>query len=137
MTMSVGSVTVNSDGTHSGSGAVKYVMDLLCTGNPNLINPAAPPPHPWPTSAATHVEMSSGEMTTYLTAQLVSQKQGIALQAAAIGGLIGYVLANGVVNLTIDTGPSFNGLQRLPASFVAGADCQAPTSPHALTGTIT
>lgn len=73
--------------------------------------------------------------------RLVDGLRGIAAMANGYaGGIVANVVANAVVtgNATIDTGPSFNGLQRLPAAFVANADTQAPTSPKPipLTGTI-
>lgn len=51
-------------------------------------------------------------------------------------GFLAVLLNDAVVNVTIDTGPSFVGLQR-PASFSAGADCLAPLSPKPITGTLT
>lgn len=124
MALDGGSVTVHTDGSHSGTGlALDLFNALRGTVDPLLVDPTTP---------------QYGMDLADWQAIVKRIKDGFAGLANAFGpAIVGHFVAHAevAVTTTIGTGGGFNALQRLPPAFVAGDPTVAPASPVALSGT--
>lgn len=121
MAMVGGSVTVNADGTYTGTGlALALFTARLALFPADEIDPTTP--------------KYSMSLATWQAA-VVQRLNGVAALANADGPAIVTYLTNHAdvtATATVGTSGAFNGIQRTGSSFVANADLAAPTSPKAI-----
>jgi hypothetical protein len=114
MPLTIGSVTVDGEGGHTGSGLTKRLVDAT------LATPAMA------------AMLATDGLTTAQKIEII-EAQAAYSQAQATA-IIEEIQANAVVTVTIGTGDA--GLQRLPASLVQDEPTKAPASPKTLGGTV-
>lgn len=120
MSLSAGTVTVNDDLTHSGSGLALAIFESLETA---IIIPNDPPPH------------QPGGLN-FEPLRLGNRRSMALLATSLAAGIISYITANAEVSVTVSAADA--GLQRMPASTAHGTPTEGPAAPVALTtkGTI-
>jgi hypothetical protein len=113
MAMSVGSVTINADGSYSASDAAKAIMDAL--------DVQFPPP----SSVAPAGIDQSLWTNTIRPSILVGTRQFNAKISIGIAALITYVQTN--ADVRIPNTSAADGLQTLPAIIIEGTPTTHPT----------
>lgn len=113
MSLLIGTVTVNPDGSHSGTGLAGLLMDRLVAAD---TTGAFKSTNPW--------------------ANVAADKKQLAVFVTALADAIVTHILTAVVNcsVTIPSGASGDGLQQTPNPNNPGVPTKGPASPVTLTG---